>query len=99
MEIRDLNEPIEARDSDLGRSAFVGVMLKEARFEDVGLLPGARFSNVNLSGACFTNVNLAGGAIQDANLAGVSISNCNIAGLRVDGVLVSDALAAYRKTV
>jgi hypothetical protein len=46
----------------------------------------------------FDNANLAGGPIRNANLCGVYIRNRNIAGLRVDGVLVSDLLAACRKT-
>ena len=37
--------------------------------------------------------------IQNANLSGVSIRDCNIAGLRVEGYLVSDLIAAYRKSV
>ena len=36
--------------------------------------------------------------IQNANLSGVSIRDCDIAGLRVDGYLVSDLIAALRKS-
>jgi uncharacterized protein YjbI with pentapeptide repeats len=127
MEIKSLHEPLEASDSDLGRSSFKGVMMMDATFHDAGLhsirfdyvnmsdahfsrmnlsrsvfddglLPGARFTNVNLSGACFDNVNMAGGMIKQASLAGLSITDSNIAGMRVDGILISEAIAAYRKT-
>jgi uncharacterized protein YjbI with pentapeptide repeats len=113
MQIKGVSEPIDAREADLGKSSFVGVMLKEAQFEglqsvrfDYVNMSDASFCRMNLSrsvfdvqpGVWFDNVNLAGSAIQNANLAGLSITNCNIAGLCVDGMLVSELVAAYRKS-
>jgi uncharacterized protein YjbI with pentapeptide repeats len=63
-----------------------------------GLPPGTRLSKVTGSGARSDNVNPAGAAMRNANPAELSIRNCNIAGPRADGVLVSDALAAFRKS-
>ena len=40
---------------------------------------------------------LVGGSIEDANLTGLHINNCNIARMRIDGILVEDMIAAYRK--
>jgi hypothetical protein len=37
--------------------------------------------------------------LNGASFTGVSIRDCNIAGLRVEGYLVSDLIAAYRKSV
>ena len=69
-------------------------------------LAGSRFSNVNLGGASFDNVNLSDGSLHDVNLARANITDANLAdvsinrstmvGMRVDGVLVSDLIAAYR---
>jgi hypothetical protein len=41
-------------------------------------------------------VNLAGLKITNANLAGASISQGRMEGMTIEGILVSDLLAAYR---
>ena len=46
-------------------------------------------------GATLNNINMAGVRISDANLDGASIDNANLAGMRINGILVSDLLAAY----
>jgi uncharacterized protein YjbI with pentapeptide repeats len=42
------------------------------------------------------DVNLAGLKIVKANLAGASISQGRMEGMTIEGILVSDLLAAYR---
>jgi uncharacterized protein YjbI with pentapeptide repeats len=67
-------------------SAFRDVCLGEAVFDDVNL-GRARFQNVNLSGARF----------DDINFSGAEITHANYTGMKIDGVLVTDLLAAYRR--
>jgi putative acetyltransferase len=67
-------------------SSFRDVCLGEATFEDV-----------NLRAAAFRDVNLAGARFEDVNLAGVAVSNANVEGMRIDGILVTDLFAAYRR--
>ena len=38
-----------------------------------------------------------GASIENANLTGLNISGCNLTRMRIDGILVEDLLAAYRK--
>jgi uncharacterized protein YjbI with pentapeptide repeats len=62
-------------------------------------LSGSSFSDVNLAEAKFEDVNLAGARIHDANLSGVALSDCRIDGMTLEGVLVTDLLAAWRKAI
>ena len=61
-------------------------------------LGGARFDDVNLGEATFHDVNLSGAKFNDVNLANAAITNANLAGLTIDGILVTDLLAAYHRT-
>jgi uncharacterized protein YjbI with pentapeptide repeats len=68
-------------------------------------LAGCSFTDVNMSGATFEDANLSGWKVHDANLAGLKITKANLAGasitqgrlegMTIDGILVSDLLAAY----
>jgi hypothetical protein len=60
------------------------------QFENLSLV-GALFTDVNLSASRFNDVNIRG-----ANFSHVSVDDCNLDGMRIDGVLVSELLAAYR---
>jgi hypothetical protein len=42
-------------------------------------------------------VNLAGARFDDVNLTGVEITNANYTNMKIDGVLVSELLTAYRQ--
>ncbi len=69
--------------------------LSGSRFEDVKLAD-ATFNNVDMSGWRVEDVTLAGSRINNANLSGVSITNCAIEGMTLDGIRVTDLMAAYR---
>jgi ribosomal protein S18 acetylase RimI-like enzyme len=60
-------------------------------------LSGSTFRDVNLSHAVLEDINLRGSKLQNINLSDVEIDDCNVSGMRIDGVLVADALEAYRK--
>ncbi|MBK7643914.1 MAG: pentapeptide repeat-containing protein [Planctomycetes bacterium] len=59
-------------------------------------LADSSFDDVNLRGASFTNVNLSAVRLENVNLSGATIRQANLSGMRIEGVLVSELLAAYR---
>ena len=81
-----------------GKHAAVNAKLTESTFTDV-CLGGAKFDDVNLGAAAFHNVNLTGARFDDVNLSGVAVTNANLDGMTIDGVLVTELLAAYRRWV
>ncbi|GIL39704.1 VOC family protein [Roseiterribacter gracilis] len=72
-------------DADLAGSSFTNVKLANAIFDDV-----------NLAAARLSNVNLTGLSIRDANLRNAAISDSALDGMTIDGIAVTDLLAAYR---
>src|SRR5581483_1495209 len=68
------------------KSTFRNVDLGESEFIDVNLR-GARFENVGFTGATLRNVCLSDVTIEDASLEG----------MRIEGVLVTELLRAYRQ--
>jgi len=70
--------------------------LTGSTFRDV-CLGQAVFDDVNLGESRFHNVNLSGARFDDINFSGVEITHANYAGMKIDGVLVTDLLAAYRE--
>ena len=69
--------------------------LRTCTFDDVDM-SGASFENVNLSGARMTGIDLTGLRITRAKLAGVAISEADLDGMTIEGIPVTDLLAAYR---
>ena len=59
-------------------------------------LSGSSFTDVNLSGASFKNMNFAGLKINNADLRGASIIDSLTTGMTIDGIAVTDLMAAYR---
>jgi len=51
----------------------------------------------SLGGAVFDDVNLSGASFHNINLSNVRIADVNIDGMTIDGVLVMDLFAAYRR--
>jgi uncharacterized protein YjbI with pentapeptide repeats len=87
LKLTNIKRRIEAVDADLSGSTFTDVYFSRAKFNDVNLTDGT-ISNANLSGLRISNANLAGASIVD------SATN----GMTIDGIPVSDLLAAYRLT-
>ena len=95
MELKQVQQQIEASDADLSRSTFHDVKLT-----------GAVFTNVNLSGSSIHNANIACLQIKDASLAQLRISNCDLRnaifsdcltdGVLIDGIPLAEMMAAYR---
>lgn len=85
MEIRDTAERLIVGNANISGSTFDDVNLSDAVF-----------TNVNLSRTSLTDINLRAAAFREVNLRDVDIQDCALEGMRVDGVLVTDLLAAYR---
>jgi uncharacterized protein YjbI with pentapeptide repeats len=59
-------------------------------------LSGSAFDDVNMSGTTLHNINLSGLRLTKANLAGASISESRYDGMTIDGIAVTDMIAAYK---
>jgi uncharacterized protein YjbI with pentapeptide repeats len=89
--------------SDLSGSVFDDVNLSGRTYENVNM-SGGKYHNVNLAGCSFEGRNMSGWTVQDVNLsglrinlAGTSIVNSRLQGMMIDGVEVTDLLAAWRE--
>ena len=80
----------------LSKARFVRSKLEGASFDDVNL-HGARFHNVNLSGSTFDDINLSEAEFNYLNLSGTKITNANLEGMTINGILVTELLAAYER--
>jgi uncharacterized protein YjbI with pentapeptide repeats len=80
-----------------GQASVTDSSLAGAKFDDVNL-GQAGFENINLAGAKFHNINLSGATFRDINFANVDIADANLTSMKINGILVTDLLAAYEKT-
>ena len=77
--------------SDITVSA---VQMGGAKFRHIGLPPGSKEKQRPLS---FEEADLNGTTISKCDLSNVKIENCNCEGMTIDGVLVTELLAAYKQ--
>lgn len=95
IEVSGTQRRVKADNADLSGSSFTDVDLSGATFRNVNFA-GASFEGANLSGWALRNANLSGVRISHADLRGVSIADSLTAGMTIDGIAVTDLLAAYR---
>ena len=95
IEVHGTKRWVKAEDADLSGSTFTDVNLYRATFKNVNFA-GAQFEDVNLSGWKVRNANIAGIDIHRADLRGASITDCLVVGMTIDGVPVTELMAAYR---
>jgi uncharacterized protein YjbI with pentapeptide repeats len=84
MKLEHVRESLEASKCDLAGSTFDDVNLANVVLE-----------NVNLSGGRFHDVNLSRLQITNACCHDVAISDAALDGMTINGILVTDLLAAY----
>ena len=70
--------------------------LSSAVFNDVNLA-GATFDNVNLKGSKFHNIDLSGTSFDYLNMRDVEVTRADLTGMTIDGIPVSEFIAAYRE--
>ena len=75
---------------------FEATSLANASFLDVNLRD-ARFHDVNLAGSSFSDVSLLGAKFSDVDLGNVEIVAANLDGMTINGILVTELLAAHEK--
>jgi uncharacterized protein YjbI with pentapeptide repeats len=95
MKLYESKERLDIRKSDVSGSVFSNVNISGATFENVNI-SGASFDDVNLSGWRIHDANLSGLRITKANLAGATITESRLEGMTIDGIAVTEMLAAYR---
>ncbi len=108
MKLHRVKECLSVHDSDISGSVYDDVNMSGSTVGNVNLA-GCSFRNVNMSGATFEDANLSGWKLHDVNLAGLKIVKANLAGasitqgrtegMTIEGILVSDLLAAYRASI
>jgi uncharacterized protein YjbI with pentapeptide repeats len=96
-EFNDVNLA-EARVHNVNMSdmAIDCVQMGGTSFRHVGLPPDQPGAGKQRPLA-FEECDLNGSTFKKVDLSGVSITACNLEGATIDGVLVSDLIAAYRK--
>src|SRR5262245_1265564 len=105
MKIHQEKHRLQVTDSDLSGSVYDDMNLSGSSYENVNM-SGGTYHNVNLSGSTFDDlnmlgwhvhhVNLSGLKIDRANLAGASIVNSRLDGMTIDGIEVTELLAAWK---
>jgi uncharacterized protein YjbI with pentapeptide repeats len=85
--LHDTRQTIAAVNVDLSGSTFENAKLKAAVFR-----------NVDVSDGVIEDANLVRLRVTDANLSGAVFAQCTMTGMTIDGVAVTDLVAAYRAT-
>jgi len=73
---------------------FSAAQMGGTRFKHIGLPPGSGGKQRTVT---FEEAHLNDSVFRKVDLSNVQIIDCNITGMTIDGILVSDLLAAYAK--
>jgi len=95
--MNDPGEILDLSDRDLRGSRFANVRLAKTAFDNVDL-SGSTFDDVNASSVTFSNADLHDARFTNVNFGSVEIADSRLSGMRIEGILVSDLIAAYRKS-
>lgn len=77
-------------------SKFINVGMARVEFDDVDL-SDARFHNVNMSRVTFNGIELDRATFKYVGLTNVSIEECVLDGMTINGIPVTDMIAAYEQ--
>ena len=94
--IANTREPLKVSDSIVTNASFDNVNLSNSHFANVNLSV-SRFTEVNLTNAAIENANVSNVTFRNVNMSNVDIADAQTAGMRINGILLSDLLAAYGK--
>jgi uncharacterized protein YjbI with pentapeptide repeats len=86
---------LNAEDADLSKSAFEEVSLAHSRFRAVSF-EDVEIERARMSGLRAKCINLSNSSWEDSDFTGVSIRRGRYEGMTIDGVSVTDLLAAHR---
>ena len=96
INLQKVTKRLEVRTCCLAGSSFVDVNLSGVSFDDINF-SGANIRNANMSDWVIHDANLARLKISSADLRDASIAHCLTEGMTVDGIAVSELMAAYRE--
>ena len=96
IKLEQVEKRLEVRTCCLAGSSFVDVNLSKASFDDINF-SGAEIQNANMSDWMVQDANLKGLKIRNSDLREAAISHCLTEGMTVDGIAVSEMMAAYRE--
>ncbi len=68
-----------------------------AIFREIDLPPDEVAKQARQRAVSFTDMTLCDSTFRNVNLSNVQIINCDVQGMKIDGVLVTDLLDAYRR--
>ena len=97
ISLQRVTETLDVNDADLSGSRFNDANLSGCSFNQVNFF-GARLNDCNMTGWQVQDANLSGAVFENLNLSGAVLTNCRTAGVIIDGVLLDDMIAAYRRT-
>ena len=83
--LSNVREKLVVDDADLTESHFSNTRLEKSVF-----------ANVNMHRTSFCDARLSEASFVDVNLANASIAGSNLTGMRINGILVSELIRAYR---
>ena len=99
MKLHRTKERLDVNDADISGSSFDNVNLSGCTLHNVRPVAVRTLDDINMSGWRVTNVNLSGLKLSKVNLAGASITDGRYDGMTIDGIEVTELLAAYRANV
>lgn len=88
---------VKLHDINLSDIEVSAVQMGRAKFRHVGLPPCSTKSTDKQRPVTFTEMDLNSSAFTLVDLSGVKIESCKTEGMTIDGIAVSDMLAAYQK--
>lgn len=88
MEIRNATHCLQVEDANLFGSGFRNANLSACTYH-----------NCDQSRSIYEDVTLRSSTFRNIDLSDVEIQDCNLSGMKIDGLLVADALDAYRRTL
>jgi len=84
-------------DINLSDISISAANLGGAHFKHIGSAPGQDGKQERQKPVTFEEAMLCDSTFKKVDLSGVKISECNLKGMTIDGVLVTDLVAAYKK--
>jgi uncharacterized protein YjbI with pentapeptide repeats len=77
---------------------FSAAQIGGTTFKHIGPMPDKEGKQARQKAVTFEEGMLCDSTFRDMDLSGVQISRCNLDGMTIDGILVSDLLAEWKKS-
>lgn len=94
MDLKDSHECLTVERMVVANAQIVDTNLSNSTFDNANLA-SANIHGSNVSNLQVTDCNMSNSVFREVNLSNARIEDAVIAGLTIDGILVSDMMAAY----